>query len=302
MNKKTLVLGVVLIVLIILAYVYQGPLKKWQTNLGKADNFFAKVNIDDIKKVEIFDNGVLTVLNNEEGKWRIGGTKDFFLSAEMQDRFENGLKDLALANLELISTNQDKQNEFRTDDSGVKVKIVQDKGEIDFVVGKLGSDYASTYIAKVGAPNTYSVKVDLFGIFNNSEWRDKTIFSSDKTKITKIRFQYPGREFTVEKIDNVWVGTAPYKFSVGEEKINPIVDIMSDLEATSIPVQNFAGTDLEKNLIIVQVTGEGVDNTIMVGKDNGDGLYYAKRGNSDNIYLTTKEQRDNLLKQIWQLK
>ena len=35
-------------------------------------------------------------------------------------------------------------------------------------------------------------------------------------------------------------------------------------------------------------------NTLMVGDDNGEGLYFAKRGDSDNIYLISEEQRDVL--------
>lgn len=34
------------------------------------------------------------------------------------------------------------------------------------------------------------------------------------------------------------------------------------------------------------------------GANDGEELYYAKKGDSDNIYLITKEQRDELDKQI----
>ena len=78
---------------------------------------------------------------------------------------------------------------------------------------------------------------------------------------------------------------------------------MSNLTAISIPEQTFDNTGLEKNNIIVEATGEGINNTIMVGdaEDDEESRYYIKRGDSDNIYLITKEQRDALDNQIWDL-
>ena len=121
--------------------------------------------------------------------------------------------------------------------------------------------------------------------------------------------QYPDREFAIEKVKNgdkeEWQGTLPYKFKVSEEKINKILNIMTSLRATRIPEQKFEGTGLEKHLIIVEASGDDVDSVLMVGdtyKDGEEELYYAKRGDSDNIYLITKEQRDELDKTIRDLR
>lgn len=288
--------------MIVAAYVFEGPLKKWQTNLGKPDNFLAKINLDKIEKIEINNNGEISTLLKDGDRWKVDGTKDFFVSQEAKNNLENNLRELSSAGIELISTNKEKKKEFNTNENGVSVKITQDGEEIDFIIGKPGSDYQSTYISRSDLANTYSVKINLLGLAGNMDWRDKTIFSSDKEKISKVRFQHPSREFSIEKIGDNWEGTKPYKFGVSKEKIQKILNLMSNLKAVSIPEQNFAGTDLEKNLIIVQVSGDGVDNTIMIGRNNGEGLYYAKKGNSDNIYLITEEQRNELDKQIWQLR
>jgi DNA mismatch repair protein MutH len=98
------------------------------------------------------------------------------------------------------------------------------------------------------------------------------------------------------------VGSVPYKFPVDEEKISKIVDIMAGLTAVEIPAQTFDGTGLEKNSIIVQATGDGIDNTIMIGDANADGLYFAKSSRNDNIYLVSKENRDELDQRIRDLK
>lgn len=301
-----------MVVLIVLAYVYQGPLKKWQANLGTPKNFLAEVEMQKIDRMEIVAGGKTTVLEKKDERWkvtpgeilasRISLGKDFYASKGVSDSLIKKLEEASSAKLELASANKDKREDFGIEE-GIIVKLFQEnKEKANFIVGKLGSDYMSTYVALSEGSETYSVKVNLFDILNQDDWRDKTIFSSDKNKIAKIRFQYLNREFSVEKINDKWEGTFPYKFSVSDDKIEKILDIMSNLTAEDIPEQNFAGTGLEKNLIIVQASGEGIDNTIMVGLKNEDGLYYAKKGNSDNIYFITKEQRDELDKYIWQLR
>ena len=83
---------------------------------------------------------------------------------------------------------------------------------------------------------------------------------------------------------------------------------MSNLSTVQIPAQTFEGTGLEKHTIIIQVMGDDIDNTLMIGDvksidaEGEDELYYVKKGSSDNIYLITKEQRDELERKIWQFK
>ncbi|MFH1662225.1 MAG: DUF4340 domain-containing protein [Candidatus Falkowbacteria bacterium] len=288
---KNFKLFVILIILIAFAYIYQGPLKEWRSDLGKPDNFLAKINIDEIEKIEIIKNNNSVILEKEENKFKIAGTKDFYISEGLVFNLEEELKNASESGAELVSSNRDKKSEFQTDESGVNVKI--SKGEdvlADFVVGKRGTDFTSAYVSEIESEETYEIKANISGLFNRDvdNWYDKVIFNSDKEKINKLRFQYPDKELTAEKVDGQWNG-------IDEEKVEKVLNIMSDLSASKIPKQTFEGTDLEKNLIIAQATGEGVDNTLMIGTDNGESLYYAKKGDSDNIYLIGKDQRDTLI-------
>ena len=61
MDKKTLKLGIILIILIALAYFYQGPFKDWKSDLGKPDNFLAEIDASQIDKIEIIKNGETAV-------------------------------------------------------------------------------------------------------------------------------------------------------------------------------------------------------------------------------------------------
>lgn len=295
MKNKNLILGGILIVLITLAFLYQGPFKEWKESLGKPKNFLAKVNVDEISKIKIQNNEKTIILEKKKKAWKIEGTKDFYVKKLTIDDVLESLKKAINSNLELISDNIDKKTDFQVDDKGIKVKLYKDEVELtDFIIGKMTYDYSGTYIAKQGSDKTYSVKVNLFSPFNQQEWRDVTIFASEKEKISMLRLQYPNAQLIIEKQKDVWKGVKPHKFLVDQEKIALILDLMSDLTATEIPEQKFENTKLEKHFIIVQAKGDGIDNTIMIGGDNGKGLYYAKKTDSDNIYLITKEQRDGL--------
>lgn len=320
MNKKNLVLGGVLAVLILVAFLYQGPLKTWRENFGKPDNFLKELSLDQVTRIELEKPGEVIAFVKVDSKWKIDGTKDFWLSDAQAALIENSQNEVKKATLELVSENPGKKADFQTDESGLKLKLMNGNEIMnEYIIGKVASDFQSTYISDVDSEKTYLVKVALNAAFNQGEWFDRTIFSVESDKITKVRFQYPDRNFTMEIVgegdDAQWKGTEPYVFSVKKEKIEEILNIMSSLSAEEIPEQTFDGTGLENHSIIVQATGDGVDNTIMIGNakklavvegveetEGEEELYFVKKGDSDNIYLITKEERDELDKWIWQLR
>lgn len=308
MSKKNLRLGLILVILVAFAYLYQGPFHDWKSNWGKPENFFAKINIDEISEIEIQSAGKTTILEKDGENWKIKGTKDFYIKKFAQSMLNTALQNAVDSEFELISNVGDKKRDFLTDDQGIKVKIYYGDDILsNFIVGKIAPDYESTYISLPDSDDTYSIKINLYSVFSVEEWRDDVIFDSDKENIIKIRFQYPDREFSIAKEEGTWNGIIPYRFGVSDEKIDKILEIMSNLQASEIPEQDFSVTGLEKNLIIIQATGEYIDNTLMVGNKvlnskTGEDKYYVKKGNSDNIYLITKEQRDELDKKILELK
>ncbi|HOZ56257.1 MAG: hypothetical protein BWY51_00081 [Parcubacteria group bacterium ADurb.Bin316] len=300
MSKKNFFLIIALVLLIGLAYIYQGPYKNWQERRAQPKNFLAGINVEKINKIEVIKDGEATILLASGSKWKIDGTKDFYVSDSNANSLISDLKELVVAQLEVVSQNKDKKSDFGTDeDSGVVVKLEQDNNEMaSFVVGKLSSDYMNTYISPINSDKTYQVKLDIYSLFSQDDWYDKTIFASDKTKINNVRFQIGGKEFTIVKQGEDWYATGTKSVKLSNDKVASVIDLMASLLASKIPEQKFDGTGLEKNQLIIQVTGDSIDNTLIIGSDNGNDLYYAKKGDSDNIYLITKTERDGLNKQL----
>jgi len=312
MTKKNLILGGVLAVLVLSAYIFNGPFSDWKKNLNRPKNFVTGFQASEIDRIDIDKGGKkislekanVSIGSTTEEKWKIAGTKEFYLTKEAADKITTSIRELLAAKLDLISENKDKKKDFELDDGGTKVTLKKgDNAVSDFVIGKMTSDYAGVFLSKDNIDKIYSVKIMSLGFsFSEDSIYNKSIFKAETGKVTKLRFQFPGQEFTLEKKNDQWVGTKPNSFAVNRAKIDSILALLSGLTAAEIPEQTFAGTGLEKHEIIVQVTGDGIDNTIIIGDKNDDGLFYAKSGSSDNIYLLSKEDRDGLNKKIQDLK
>ena len=294
MNKKNLILAIILLVLIGLFYLYQGPFRKWEASMKKPKNFFSGIDVKKVDRIIITKNNIKTTLDKNGDKWKVAGTKDFYVKKEVADGIMKEFSDAMSADIELISVNKDKKSDFNTD-NGVSVELYQaDKQLLGFTIGKQSSDYSGNYVSQLSGDKTYLIKTLFDNFYSIQDWRDTTIFSSDKNKITKLRFHSPSSDIVIMNNKGGWEVTSPAKFKANKNKITGILDIMANLTAQSIPEQNFKGTGLDKNSLIVEATGDGVNNTLMIGKNNGKNLFYVKKSDSDNIYLISAQQKNAL--------
>jgi hypothetical protein len=302
MSKKNLILGGILIVLVVFAWIWSGPLQDWKQIKHAEKSFLSGVNLAAINKIIIDKNGQRTELDKSADTWTINGVKNFGVDKTAAGALNSALSEIGTLPLETVSANADKKSSFGTDDQGVKVEIEQNGATFDLVIGKATPDYAGTYLAQPDFGKTYQIALDLNSLLARDDWRDLTVFSFLKERTNKVRFQYPGQQFVVEKINNKWAGTQPKKFIVTDDKVNAVLGVLEKLTAVKIPAQSFANTGLEKHAIIVQATGDGFDNTIMIGDCTKDNLCYAKTAANDNIYLISKADRDALNKKMTDLK
>jgi hypothetical protein len=249
--------------------------------------------------VAIAKEGEAVELVKEGDKWKVGGTKSFYLSESDLAALKTAVDNLGKAELEVVSGSRDRQGDFEaTASSGAAVVLKQGDSVLrELVVGKAGNDWSSNYVTVADRDETFLVKADLSAL-SRTDWYDRTVFAVDQSKIAKVRFQYGSTGFTVEKSGEEWQGISPRAFTVDPDKIGAIVEALAALNASEVPAQTFAGTGLEKNRMIIQFTGVGFDHTLMVGDaqdpEAENKLYFAKRGDSDNIYLISESDRDKL--------
>jgi hypothetical protein len=296
MGKKNLILFGVLVLLLIATYIYQGPYNDWRENKEEG-NILAGATVEEVDKMEIRKNATTTIsLAKDEKGWKLADSKEFYVQESVNKELNDALRGLKKSEAEEISSKADRKEEFGTGDSGVRLTLYSGDEKVEeLIVGDRGVSFESSYISFPGKQETYSIESGIAGLTSKEQWGDPIIFDADKESINKVRLQYPDNEFTIEKQEEGWRGTSPYEFNVSEEKMDKVLNVMTNLVASDIPEQDFEGTGLEKHLIIAEASGDKIDNTLMVGEANDDGLYYAKKAKSDNIYLITEEQR-NVLK------
>ena len=171
MNKKNISLGVIFVVLVALAYLYQGPFKHWQTTKNKPVNFLSKLSVDKIDKITIGDK-TPQVLVKKDTNWFLQAKIDQPASSTKIADLLDQLRTATVANVELISSNSAKKADFKTDVSGTKLALSANGIELaSFVAGKLTNDFQSSYLCKTYSNETFAFKgVKLYPILIDKNW------------------------------------------------------------------------------------------------------------------------------------
>ena len=273
MSKTTLRLIIILVVLWGAAYIYKGPMQEQVVSENIPNNFLAEINTENISEIRINRDDKTTVLRKEGERFKIADTKDFYVNTEVMSKLLEGLTSATEATLELVSSDDTKKDEFGTGSTGIMVSIVEEgEAPVDVVIGKLANNFIDSYISLPQIPDTYSIGENLVKLFDKDSWHDKTMLKTDEDKVTKLRLQYPDKQYIIEKTGDTWNVVEPSNFVANTDSISAAIKTMSDLKAVKIPKQTFDGTGLEKHTIIAQITGDDIDSTIMIGdSENSQG-------------------------------
>ena len=305
LNKKNYILFFILIVLIGAAYLYAGPFKKWQEEKKQAGyrNFLSHINMDLVTKVEVTDaDEKKHIIDKVNGSWSV---EPYQWPAEqiIMDALEEKMKAIISDDFEVASLNPNNKINFQTGDNGMKVKLFQNETEVgNFIIGKVTSDYQGTYISRENDDKTYKVRETLVRAFDVESWRDLTITDISATVDTVI-LKYPTQEIELTNLPDsrgevYWRSIRPYLVRLDKEKINALINAVKALEASAIPEQDASLAGFDNPALQIQLKGEGVDETVLIGKKNNTNEYFVKKLNDNKIYLIAKENRDELAKQI----
>lgn len=291
--NKNFSLLITLSMLVLLAWAYQGPIKKYYEAKSLPRNFIGSLNFNKVDKISITGNSAKTELIKTGTDWQVAGGGKFFLDKQSTDQLIDMINKAKVSSLDIVSTKKERQEDFGLGKSAISVVMLAGNSKLlDFKIGRLSADYLSTYISVPEGHDTYKLQgVDLVSIFGKSEWRNLNIFNLTGKTATFLRLQYPEREFKLTPKGNVWMdGKNVYK----DGSVRKIVDQLLTLTASSIPEQNFKIAGLDKPLVVAQLKGADFDKTLIVGKKSGN-EYFSKMGDSDNIYLIPKSAVDMLI-------
>jgi len=310
LNKKNYILIITLLILVGLAYLYTGPIQNWKNNKKSEDsrNFLSHVNLEEINRIEALDeNKKLHVIVKENGSWwaepNKWPTEEIIMSA-----LEEKLGAIINAEeLEVASLNSVNKVNFQTDENqGLKVRLFQAETEVgNFIIGKVASDYQSTFISRENDDKTYRVPGTLVRAFDVASWKDRTI--TDLGSVDTVVLKYPTQEIEITNIpdsrgEEYWRSIRPYTIRLNKDKVETFTNKAVKLEAIDIPSQSTEDMGLDSPSLRIQLKGEGTDAVILIGNKNATGEYFVKKENDNKIFLISKEDRDILAKQIVDLR
>lgn len=293
---KNLVLLLIAGLLLAGAWAYSGPFKAWQEKRQEPKNPLSTLVVKDLKTIIVNQDKQKTKLVKSNGQWQVdeGKKVKFPATKSLMELIETTLASSTESKLELVSTNKARQNDFQVaGKEAINVSFETADKNFEMSIGKVTSDYQGSYLAFAGDTKTYKLATqNMRYLLERTEWRDLAIFDQGQKSTTKLRLQYPNKQLLLEKKGQLWqAGKSQYQ---GED-VDKLTQIMAQLKAAKIPVQDFKDSGLDKPTLIIEVSGDGFDNTLMIGKSTKDKLYYAKTANLDNLYLISQADHDSLI-------
>ncbi|MBL7022109.1 DUF4340 domain-containing protein [Patescibacteria group bacterium] len=290
--KTNIVLGIVLVVLIILAAIVI-----LIVNLDRSDKSFNNIE-KRVDTIEIIISDETNILALQSDQWVLANYNNQLVKPENITAVFTALEDLEVN--DIVSSNPAKQNIYEVGETGIKVVMKSgDKIIQDFIVGKNGPSWPSSYIRFQGEDEVYLVRDMLSQIFGIPEWRNMTIIQLSSNLISSLKWS---NGLEIIKEEEQWKVVSPRSLDIEETKISTVLSNLNNLEA--IDIADIKAWDLKQEDASFILEASTTDTNIYKlaywyhEKEEGDYDYYVVREGDDNVYILSKYIAENMEKKI----
>jgi hypothetical protein len=230
MNRTTVILLVVFIVLAAIAYFYIfAPSGKERETSYKTSDIKISFDSASITKFSMLREGKTITLENQGGKWLVTAPGTYTANAKVVATMLGGISHLKLGSL--VSSNPAKQNLFEVDSTGTKFTVTDRSSKsITMIIGKPGPAYSDFYLRLDGSNDVYLGDGITTYTLNQQlkEWRDKSIFSAFQDSINGLIVDYRSRQFVLRKENSNWKLNDD---SIAVSEVTPVLSTLSNLNA-----------------------------------------------------------------------
>ena len=203
---------------------------------------------------------------------------------------------------DIISSNPEKQAIYNVDSAGVFVSILDARGDtlVKFVVGKPGPDYQSTYVRDVASGDVVLAPGYLRAVFDRGErtWQDRTIFALEPDTIEEIKIGRPGESLTLRRnAAGEWFMSEPESSACQQNKVAGLLRALAYLRCDELAgrMPSPASGLAEPDSAVGFRTADGLRKELLFGNRIDERQTYAKRTNSDIVYLLATHKVDAIL-------
>ncbi len=217
MKKNNIILLVIFVVFAIIAvWLLQKP---GELSVSASDSgVLVKLDSAKINKIEVKSRFSSFEVEKKNGKWMLTKPVNYLADQNHINYVLSLCSNMKIENS--VSSNPKKQSLFMVDSNGANVKFYESgKLKADIIVGKQGDGYQNTYVRKNNSNDVVLVKGALTFLFYTPVrmWRDRTITDLNKNNINKVSFQYPKKEYILQKQDSLWTLNGK-DYAVGKAK------------------------------------------------------------------------------------
>lgn len=203
---------------------------------------------------------------------------------------------------DIISSNPEKQALYKVDSTGVFVSIMDARGDtlVRFVVGKPGPDYQSTYVRDVASGDVVLAPGYLRAVFDRGKrtWQDRTVFALEPDAIEEVKIDRSGEGLTLKRnAAGQWYMSEPESSACDQNRITRLVRTLAYLRCDELAgrMPSAASGLAEPDSAVGFRTTVGLREELLFGNRSDSQQTYAKRANSDIVYLLSSHKVDTLL-------
>jgi hypothetical protein len=209
---------------------------------------------------------------------------------------------------DMISSNPEKRALYQVDSTGVFVTFHDAGGDtlVRFVVGKRGPDYQSTYVRDVASGDVVLAPGYLPPVFDRGKrtWQDRTVYSLEPDAVTEITIRRPGETLALRRDSaGEWFVSEPESAACNRDRMTRLVRSLAYLRgdelAGRMPVP--ASGLSEPDSSIGFGTADGLREELFFGNRNEDDRTFAKRADSEIVYLLSSHKVGAMLPRLQEL-
>ncbi|MFN8547703.1 MAG: DUF4340 domain-containing protein, partial [Candidatus Eisenbacteria bacterium] len=196
--RQTLILALVLVVLAGVAGLVEANKKRQRSPQGST--IFPAFKLDKTDELEIHGKGQEVRLEKKGDAWMVATEGGY--PADQKNTKDLLAKISAFKSTDVVATRKESHRTFEVDSTGIEVKAMSGgKVTADFIVGKPGPDFMSSYVRPADKDAVYRVPVYLPSMVDRSgdTWRNKTVVEAEKEKIVGWTTKSNAETVTVER-------------------------------------------------------------------------------------------------------
>ena len=289
--RTTLILAAVLVVLVAVATLFNTGRKRQESSLGKP--IFPAFAAGKADGIEVRGGGKTVVLRRQGATWLVATEGNQPADPKIPKQLIEAMDKLSTRTL--ISLSRETHAGFQVDSTGFTVRISQGpKAVAEFIVGKPGPDYMSTYIRPVSGDKVYLVPAYLRTVVDRGPetWRNRTVLELEQAKIASYTTRNARETVTVEKgKDGEWTITAPTRDKARPDVVAMVLRSLAALRssgfADSTVTGSSSGLDADTTAVAVKMD-DGTSYTIHVGAATSANWSYTRKDGDPMIYLVPR--------------